>query len=123
MLGDLDGDGNLDAFTADGDVSFRTFLNGDWTQAEPPPMPLAANLVQCPDDPDSFYMVGGILTGNITSNRLYRYDIDDGKGEGEWVRLADLPGSAPGSGGSLLPGQNICCRWAELRHRKNDVCI
>jgi N-acetylneuraminic acid mutarotase len=69
------------------DSALITTTVSSWMEVTSLPIPLAANLVQCVDMPGSFYMVGGILPGNVTSNRLYKYDI----GLGEWVRLADLP--------------------------------
>jgi hypothetical protein len=45
-----------------------------WDAAAAIPEPRAANLVQCPDDPDGFYLVGGITTGNVTADTLYYFD-------------------------------------------------
>ena len=89
-LGDLDGDGNLDVivFGNNGtDEGFQVYLNGDWTQANPIPNPGANSATtQCPDDPDSFYVIGGWgITGAMT--QTLRYDADTGY----WTRLADLP--------------------------------
>ena len=106
-LGDLDSDGNLDAFVISGDEGYQVMLNGDWTQATPQSVPLVANLVQCPEIPGSFYMVGGVLAGNVTSGQFSRYDI----AAAEWVDLEIITQSAPCSGCSLLPGQDLCCRW------------
>jgi len=72
----------------------------DWTQADPIPVPLAANLVQCPEIPGRFYMVGGILTGNVTSNTLYLYDIAQG-----WIPLADLPAARRGVAAACYQGK------------------
>lgn len=58
-----------------------------WLMASSLPTPLAANLVPCPDDPDGFYMVGGILTGNVTTDQFSYYDIADGN----WTTLAPMP--------------------------------
>jgi uncharacterized membrane protein/N-acetylneuraminic acid mutarotase len=58
-----------------------------WTPSTNIPVPLAANLVKCPDMPDSFYMVGGILTGDFTSDTLYRFDIADEA----WALMAAMP--------------------------------
>ncbi|OGO62571.1 MAG: hypothetical protein A2030_11280 [Chloroflexi bacterium RBG_19FT_COMBO_50_10] len=58
-----------------------------WLPATSLPEPLAANLVQCIDMPESFFMVGGILEGNNTSDKLSRYDIN----APGWVELAELP--------------------------------
>ena len=89
-LGDLDSDGDLDAFVGSQftEYGYQIYLNTAWMPAGPLSVPLAANLVQCVDTPDSFYMVGGISTGNVTTDQLSRYDI----AAEAWVQLSPLPG-------------------------------
>ncbi|MFZ2097083.1 MAG: kelch repeat-containing protein, partial [Anaerolineales bacterium] len=55
-----------------------------WIPAASLPEPLGGHSVQCPDQPDTIYIVGGInATGS--SNKLYRYVPNN------WDSLADLP--------------------------------
>jgi FG-GAP-like repeat/Bacterial Ig-like domain/Kelch motif len=92
-LGDLDGDGNLDAFTGANNVnySFQIYLNGDWTQAEPLLNETAAYaFAHCPEDPDSFYIIGGldddwVDIGPLTATLRYDIDTED------WVELSPTP--------------------------------
>ncbi len=44
-----------------------------WVEAARIPEPLAANLVQCSDDPEGFYLVGGVTTRG-SADTLYHYD-------------------------------------------------
>ncbi len=44
-----------------------------WLAAAPLPEPMAGATIQCPDQPDIIYMVGGV-DGHGTSNKLYKYD-------------------------------------------------
>ncbi len=87
-LGDLDNDGNLDAFSGDMDMFQYVFLNGDWTQAAKLPQPLASLSVQCPEQLESFYLVGGVTTDWVDLPNLYRYDADKND---EWQTLAPMP--------------------------------
>jgi hypothetical protein len=89
-LGDLDSDGDLDAFVGSQFTvyGYQVYLNTAWMPAGPLSVPIAANLVQCVEAPGSFYMVGGISTGNVTSDQLSRYDI----AADVWVQLSPLPG-------------------------------
>ena len=92
-LGDLDGDGNLDAFTGANNVNFsyQIYLNGDWTQAASLLNETAAYaFAHCPEDPDSFYIVGGldddwVDIGFLTAT--LRYDVDTEN----WVELSPAP--------------------------------
>jgi N-acetylneuraminic acid mutarotase len=93
-LGDLDDDGNLDAMTFGknyADVGFQVYLNGDWTQATSMLNGTSAYaFATCPDDPDSFYIIGGfdekwVDTGPL--NTTLRYDVDTG----DWFTLAPAP--------------------------------
>jgi len=59
-----------------------------WTQAEPLIEPLAANLVQCPNDMGSFYLVGGVDALGNSTDTLYKYTITSG----EWEQLESMPG-------------------------------
>jgi hypothetical protein len=86
-LGDLDGDGNLDALSGDLNLYQYVFLNGDWTQAAKLHQPLATFSVQCPEQPDSFYLVGEVTTGWVDVPDLYRYDADTNS----WTVLAPMP--------------------------------
>jgi hypothetical protein len=58
-----------------------------WMEAAPIPN-LSANAAtaQCPDDPDSFYVIGGWGSAGTPTQTL-RYDADTG----DWTSLADLP--------------------------------
>jgi N-acetylneuraminic acid mutarotase len=47
-----------------------------WTVAEDVPIEMMSWSLQCPDQPDSFYMVGGITRDNVTTDAVYRYDAD-----------------------------------------------
>jgi hypothetical protein len=69
-----------------------------WWQAESLPEPMAGATIQCPDQPEVIYMVGGVTTGNQTSNRFYKYDAAQQAG---WTRLPDLP--------IPLRGQAVAC--------------
>ena len=69
-----------------------------WWQAESLPEPMAGTSIQCPDQPEVIYMVGGVTTGNQTSNRFYKYDAAQQAG---WTRLPDLP--------IPLRGQAVAC--------------
>jgi N-acetylneuraminic acid mutarotase len=61
---------------------------GQWTAAISLPEAQAGGMVRCSDDPDSFYIISGIIgEGFETSNRTYRYDINTAN----WQRLADMP--------------------------------
>jgi N-acetylneuraminic acid mutarotase len=58
--------------------SFQIYLNGDWTQAEQLPYPIVGYaFAQCPEDPDSFYVILG---------ETWRYDVGNG-----WTQLANPP--------------------------------
>jgi hypothetical protein len=48
---------------------------------------MSLKMVRCSDDPDSFYIVSGVVGELATSNRTYRYDVDTAI----WQRLADMP--------------------------------
>ena len=103
-LGDLDGDGNLDAFNSSQDpaYSYQVYLNGDWTQAEDIPHPLALSAhVQCPNDPNSFYVIGGADGPGSPTNYVFRYDGE----EDSWHQLASLPGAGYGLTGVCLEGK------------------
>ena len=93
--------------TASDEATLTTTVDTEWLEATPQPVPLVANLVQCPNDTGSFYMVGGVLAGNVTSDQLSRYDI----AAAEWDDLEIITQLTSGSGCSLLPGQDLCCRW------------
>jgi uncharacterized membrane protein len=69
------------------EATLTTSVATEWVEATSLPTPLAANLVQCIGIPNSFYMVGGIVTGNVTSNTLYRFNI----ATQSWVQLAHMP--------------------------------
>jgi hypothetical protein len=104
-LGDLDNDGNLDAFAASDDptVSFQVYLNGDWTQAANIPEAMFGSGVQCPEQPDSFYLVGGVTTFGDT-DAVYRYDAaPDG---GSWAELASMP--------QPMRGQAVACYQGKI---------
>ena len=58
-----------------------------WIAATSLPEPLGGNSVQCPDQPDIIYQVGGIRPGNATSDALYHYNAS----QNIWESLADLP--------------------------------
>jgi hypothetical protein len=58
-----------------------------WNQAEPIPIPYMSWSVQCPDQPDSFYLIGGIESGNVTSNKVLLYDAG---GNDLWIELAPM---------------------------------
>ncbi len=92
--GDLDSDGNLDAFVFGNDYDengFQVYLNGPWTRAVPVPDKIAAYaFAQCPEDPNSFYIIGGMdedWQNNGFLNTLMRFDVDTGK----WFVLAPVP--------------------------------
>jgi hypothetical protein len=89
VLGDLDGDGDLDAVTLDNVDNHNVFLNGGWVPTEPIPHPLALSAhVQCVDDPNSLYVIGGADGYGSPTNLVYRYDVL----EDSWTQLADMPG-------------------------------
>ena len=84
-------------------------LAGTWTPVSPIPAPLAGGLVRCADDPDSFYMVGGIRAFIITSNKLYRYDI----ATDNWERLANIPKATRTAGTTCYEGKiYVAGGWA-----------
>jgi hypothetical protein len=60
---------------------------GQWTATSPSPEVLAGGMARCSDDPDSFYIVSGVVGESETSNRTYRYDVETAI----WQRLADMP--------------------------------
>jgi hypothetical protein len=75
-----------DPALADSSIITTTAIS-DWTEAEPIPEPFMGWSVQCPEQLDSFYMVGGLTVGGIDSNHLYRYDADSN----DWTQLVSMP--------------------------------
>ncbi len=56
-----------------------------WTAATPLPLPTGIyGTVQCPDNPESFYVLGGMTTGNVAVIGFHRYDV----GTDTWTALA-----------------------------------
>jgi uncharacterized membrane protein len=102
-LGDLDNDGNLDAFIGSRNAaqSYQVYLNGDWTQAEPLPNEnVAYAFAQCPEDPDSFYIIGGLDDiGSLPDT--YRYNTSTGF----WTRLAPVPIAVYGASAACYQGK------------------
>jgi hypothetical protein len=102
-LGDLDNDGDLDAFVTSQfeQYGYQVYLNSGWIPSDSLPEPLAGYSVQCPELPDIIYMVGGVNSVG-TSNKLYKYDATNNNG---WQRLADMPIALRGSGVTCYHGK------------------
>jgi N-acetylneuraminic acid mutarotase len=87
-LGDLDNDGSLDAFTGNSVTDFYIFLNSSWPEAEPIPFGVAFyGFAQCPNQPNSFYVLSGAYDWGTATNNIWRYDA----GTDTWNPLAPIP--------------------------------
>lgn len=74
-----------------------------WTAAQSLPGWLMGNLVQCPDQPNSFYLVGGIDLSD-TVDTLWRFDAETN----EWTdpgELADMPAPRRGVAAACYQGK------------------
>lgn len=60
------------------DVQRAAGTPATWNPATPLPYPLASHIVKCVDDPDHFYLVGGVLNTSTLTNTLLRYTISTG---------------------------------------------
>jgi hypothetical protein len=102
LLGDLDSDGDLDAVTAN-PGSFFVLLNSGWLEAEPMPEGFGGSgFVQCPDDPDSFYLVGGAGPDLYQwRDEVYKYDV----AEDQWSQLSSLPQTLFGIAATCYEGK------------------
>lgn len=80
------------------DSSMPAVAAGGWTAAAPLPAGLARyGHAQCPGDPDRYYVVGGIESGQY-SRAVRRYDA----ASDTWTTLAPLPSSVGGGEGIAL---------------------
>jgi Kelch motif/Galactose oxidase, central domain len=59
----------------------------DWQEIHMPIADSFHNTVQCPDDPEVFYMIGGSFDNLVPIDDLWSFDASTGF----WVKLADLP--------------------------------
>jgi len=60
-----------------------------WTPVTSLPEAFGSEVIRCSDDPDSFYLAGGVINFFENSNHTYRYDIKTAT----WHQLADKPAS------------------------------
>jgi hypothetical protein len=109
-LGDLDSDGALDAFVTSQFISYgyQVYLNSGWKQAEPIPHSLALSAhVQCADDPNSLYILGGADDIASPTDYTFRYNVD----VGSWQQLAPMLMPAYGLTGACVEGKIYVQVW------------
>ena len=112
-LGDLDGDGNLDALTASkfSPYSYQVYLNGDWTQAEPiPHITSLSATIRCPDDPNRFYLLGGYEAWGSALDHFRRYDT----ATNQWENLAPFPYPVSTPAAACHAGKIYAAIWWDL---------
>ena len=90
-----------------------------WLPVAELPEPLAGALVRCPDQPDSFYVVGGIMRRGDNSAALYQYDILNAS----WQQLQDLPMPMRGIAVACYEGKIFVAGGTDLQNIYQNLYI
>lgn len=90
-----------------------------WTLVAPLPVPMVGGLVQCSDDPDSFYIVSGIMRRNANTKFLFRYDISTDT----WEKLAGMPDALRGTSVACYQGKIYAAGGSDLKAVFNTLYI
>lgn len=90
-----------------------------WTAVAPLPVPMGGGLVRCPDDPDGFYIVSGLMRKNQNSKFLFHYDINTDT----WDRLKGMPNALRGGTSACYDGKIYVAGGTDLKALFNTLYI
>jgi hypothetical protein len=90
-----------------------------WTAVAPLPVPMGGGLVRCPDDPDGFYIVSGLMRKNVNSKFLFHYDINTDT----WERLKGMPNALRGGTSACYDGKIYVAGGTDLKELFNTLYI
>jgi hypothetical protein len=90
-----------------------------WTAVAPLPVPMGGGMVRCPDDPDGFYIVSGLMRKNVNSKFLFHYDINTDT----WERLKGMPNALRGGASACYEGKIYVAGGTDLKAIFNTLYI
>ena len=91
----------------------------DWLPVSELPEPIAGVLVRCQEQPDSFYIIGGVMGRGNNSAWLFNYDINNAS----WEQLQDMPKPMRGIAAACYEGKIYVAGGTDLENLYDSLHI